>query len=244
MTLYSGDLSPYSARVRMQIYAKGITDITLQRPPHFGTPKFREEFPIGRIPVLDIDGDMMPESEVIAEYLEEIYPTPSMLGTSPRETAHIRTVARIGDIYIMNNMFMLAGQSYAATRNEGIVDLLAGQVVRNVKALDKIIGKDGFACSGRITMADCALVPGLFLVDGVLSTLGIKNPIPANPNVAAYWAAIQKNEFAAKTLAELHRGLEERKEMIRNGSFKKLMEAAVAAEQASRAELRSVAPGA
>jgi hypothetical protein len=30
MKLYSGDLSPYSARVRMQIYAKGITDITLE----------------------------------------------------------------------------------------------------------------------------------------------------------------------------------------------------------------------
>jgi glutathione S-transferase len=185
---------------------------------------------------------MMPESEVIAEYLEEIYPEPSMLGATPRETAHIRTVARIGDIYIMNNMFMLAGQSYAATRNEGIVDLLAGQVVRNVKALDKIIGKGGFACSGRITMADCALVPGLFLIDGVLSNVGVRNPIPTNPNVAAYWAAIQKNEHAARVLVELHRGLEERKEMIRNGSFARLMAAAVAAEQTARAELRS-APG-
>ena len=96
MKLYSGDLSPYSARVRMQIYAKGITDIALERPATFGTPKFRQDHPIGRIPVLDIDGDMMPESEVIAEYLEEIYPQPSMLGATPRETAHIRTVARIG----------------------------------------------------------------------------------------------------------------------------------------------------
>ena len=174
MKLYSGDLSPYSARVRMQIYAKGITDIAIERPATFGTPKFREQFPIGRIPVLDVDGDLMPESEVIAEYLEEIYPTPSMLGANARETAHIRMVARIGDIYIMNNMFMLAGQSYRATRNEGVIDLLAGQVVRNVKALDAFIGKDGFACSGRITMADCALVPGLFLIDGVLSNLGIK----------------------------------------------------------------------
>ena len=243
MKLYSGDLSPYSARVRMQIYAKGITSIALERPPHFGTPKFREEFPIGRIPVLDIDGDMIAESEVIAEYLEEIYPAPTMLGADARETAHIRTVARIGDIYIMNNMFMLAGQSYAATRNEGIVDLLASQVVRNVKALDKIIGRDGFACSGRITMADCALVPGLFMVDGMLSNLGIKNPIPANPNVAAYWAAIQKNEHAARTLAELHRGLAERIEMIRSGSFAKRMAAAVAAEQAARAEMRLTPTG-
>jgi glutathione S-transferase len=223
MKLYSGDLSPYSARVRMQIYAKGITDITLERPAHFGTPQFRQEFPIGRIPVLDIDGDMIPESEVIAEYLEEIYPQPTMLGATPRETAHIRTIARIGDVYIMNNMFMLAGQARAATRNDGVRDLLAGQVVRNIKALDKMIGRDGFACYGRITMADCALVPGLFLVENVLPSTGIENPIPANANVAAYWAAIQKNEPSAKTLAELYRGLEERREMIRNGSFEKRM---------------------
>ena len=233
MKLYSGDLSPYSARVRMQIYAKGITDIALERPATFGTPQFRQDHPIGRIPVLDIDGDMMPESEVIAEYLEEVYPTPSMLGATPRETAHIRTVARIGDIYIMNNMFMLSPQSRAATRNDGIVELLGGQVVRNIKALDKLIGTDGFACCGRVTMADCALVPALFLVDNVLPSVGLDNPIPANPNVAAYWAAIQQNEHAARTLTELHRGLEERRELIRSGAFEKMMAASRAAMAAA-----------
>ncbi len=233
MKLYSGDLSPYSARVRMQIYAKGITDIALERPANFGMPAFRKDHPIGRIPVLDIDGDMMPESEVIAEYLEEIYPEPSMLGATPRETAHIRTLARIGDVYIMNNMFMLSPQSRAATRNDGIVELLGGQVVRNIKALDRMIGADGFACCGRITMADCALVPGLFLVENVLPTVGVDDPFAANANVAAYWAAIMTNEHAAKTLAELHRGLEERREMIRNGSFAKFMAAAQAAAAAS-----------
>ena len=125
MKLYSGDLSPYSARVRMQIYAKGITDIAIERPPTFGMPAFRETHPIGRIPVLDIDGDMMPESEVISEYLEDIYPEPSLLGTSARETAHIRTIARIGDVYIMNNMFMLSGQTYVTPRNEGTIAMLA-----------------------------------------------------------------------------------------------------------------------
>jgi glutathione S-transferase len=233
MKLYSGDLSPYSARVRLQIYAKGITDITLERPASFGTPEFRQQFPIGRIPVLDIDGDMIPESEVIAEYLEEIYPEPSMLGATPRETAHIRTVARIGDIYIMNNMFMLSPQSRAATRNQGIVDLLGGQVVRNVKALDKLIGQDGFACCGRITMADCALVPGLFMVENVLPATGLDNPIPGSANVAAYWAAIQRNEHAARVLVELHRGLEERREMIRSGAFDKYMAKAAAAMAAA-----------
>lgn len=235
MKLYSGDLSPYSARVRMQIYAKGITDIVLERPATFGMPAFRKDNPIGRIPVLDIDGDLMPESEVIAEYLEEIYPEPRMLGATPRETAHIRTLARVGDIYLMNNMFMLAGQSYAQTRNEGVVDLLAGQVLRNIKALDRIIGTDGFACCGRLTMADCALVPALFLIENTLPAAGRANPIPDHASVAAYWAAIQTNEHAAKTLAELHRGLEERRELIRSGAFAKMMAAAKAAMDAAEA---------
>jgi glutathione S-transferase len=229
MKLYSGDLSPYSARVRMQIYAKGVTDIVLERPANFGMPRFREDHPIGRIPVLDIDGDMIPESDVIAEYLEEVYPEPSLLGATPRETAQIRTLARIGDIYLMNNMFMLSGQTYATPRNDGMIAVLAGQVVRNLKALDRMIGEDGFACSGRLTLADCALVPGLFLVENVLPGAGHENPIPTFARVAAYWRAIQANEHAAKTLAELHRGLEERRELIRSGAFAKMMAAARAA---------------
>ena len=81
MKLYSGDLSPYSAKVRMQIYAKGIDDITLERPAGFGTPEWWKTSPIGRIPVLELDdGELIPESEVIAEYLEEVFPTPRLLG--------------------------------------------------------------------------------------------------------------------------------------------------------------------
>ena len=243
MKLYSADLSPYSARVRMQIYAKGITDITFEQPADWGMPKFREKFPIGRVPVLDIDGDLMPESEVIAEYLEVISPEPSLLGTTPRETAHIRMLARVSDIYIINNTFMLSRQTGALSRrtptparNDAVSEQLAVEVVRNLKALDKFIGKDGFACCGRITLADCALVPGLFFVENVMPAAGVDTPIPAIANVAAYWAAIQKNEHAAKVLIELHRGLEERRAMIRSGEIERFRAAAAAAWKAADAQ--------
>src|SRR5690349_17611955 len=128
MKLHSWAVSPYSARVRMQIYAKGLTDITIEEPSTYGTVKFYQDHPIGRIPLLEIDGDAIAESAVIAEYLEEAYPEPSLLGATPRENAHIRTLARIGDIYLMNNTFMLAGQVPAlsagapvTTGNEGVV---------------------------------------------------------------------------------------------------------------------------
>ncbi len=232
MKLYSVDLSPYSARVRMQIYAKDLSDIVIESPADWGTPKFRERLPIGRIPVLDIDGDLMPESEVISEYLEAVYPHPSLLGATPRETAHIRTLARLSDIYLINNTFVLWPQALASSRNEGLVELLGGQLVRNIKALDRMVGGDGFACSGRLTLADCALVPGLFMVENMLQDAGLENPIPSNPGVADYWAAIQRQPAAARILVELHRGLEERRELIRTHGFDKLRAAARAALEA------------
>ncbi|HEX4334093.1 MAG TPA: glutathione S-transferase family protein [Usitatibacter sp.] len=240
MKLHSWDVSPYSARVRMQIYAKGLTGIAIEQPATYGTLKFYQDHPIGRIPLLEIDGEAIPESAVIAEYLEEIHPEPSLLGATPRENAHIRTLARIGDIYLMNNTFMLAGQAPVVAAqtpvtpgNEGIVALLRGQLASSTKALDRMIGRDGFACLGRLTLADCALVPALFYLEIVLSIRGLAVPIAANANVAAYWAAIRRDESAARILAELHRGLEERREMTRSGAIEKIRAAARAARQAA-----------
>ena len=106
--------------------------------------------------------------------------------------------------------------------------------MRNLKALDKFIGANGFACCGRITLADCALVPGLFWVETVLPAVGVDTPIPAN--VATYWAAIQKNEHAARVLIELRRGLEERREMNRSGALERFRAAAAAAQKAADAQ--------
>jgi len=240
MKLHSWDVSPYSARVRMQIYAKGLSDIAIEQPSTYGTLKFYQDHPIGRIPFLEIDGEAIPESAVIAEYLEEIHPEPSLLGATPRENAHIRTLARIGDIYLMNNTYMLgfhtrvlAAQTPVTTGNESIVALLGGQLASNTKALDRMIGRDGFACLGRVTLADCALVPALFFLEAVLPGSGVADPIAANANVAAYWAAIRREEHAARILVELHRGLEERRELIRSGAIEKIRAASRAAREAA-----------
>jgi glutathione S-transferase len=221
MKLYSGDLSPYSAKVRMQIYAKGIGDIPLERPATFPTLAWRETSPIGRIPVLELaPGDVIAESEVISEYIEEIYPAPRLLGATPRENAAIRVLSRLADIYLLNNMFMLSGQTRRSTRSEAVCDLMAGQVVRGVGALEQMIGAGGYAALGRLTLADCTLVPALFLIENVLPATDTPDPIPDHPKVAAYWAAIRQEPSAAQVLVELHRGLEERRQLIRDAAAK------------------------
>ena len=238
MKLYSWDISPYAARVRMQIYAKGLTDVATEQTPFFLTQKFYEDRPLSRIPSLEIDGDAMQESAVIAEYLEEVYPEPSLLGSTPRENAHIRTLARIGDVYLINTAFMLASLTRALAAQtpagvESIVALLGGQLASSLRTLDRMIGRDGFACLGRLTLADCALVPALFYVQYMLLNRGLADPIAANVNVAAYLAAIQGQEPAARVLAEFHRGREERREQISTGELEKIRAANQAAREAA-----------
>jgi glutathione S-transferase len=213
MKLHTGDLSPYSAKVRMQIYAKGITDIQFDLDPSFRLGKFSEVSPIGRIPVLDVgDGDIIPESEVIAEYLEEKYPEPSMLGADPRARAEVRTISRIADIYLMNNIFMALPQLNRKTRNDAIRDLFIAQVKRGMGALESHIGNGDFAVGDSMTIADCTLVPALWMCQNTVPNFDVPGPIESTSKVAAYWANIQQNEIAAKVLAEMDRGMKARLE--------------------------------
>ena len=224
MILMTGDLSPYSAKIRMQIYAMGITDIKFEVPMEFMTGKFKEVSPIGRIPVLDVDGTLIPESEIISEYLDDIYPEKSMVGNTPMERAQVRTISRIADIYLMNNIFMSLSQLMTKTPNQGILDLLLGQVDRGMGALEQHIGFGDFAVGDKLTRADCTLVPALWMCQGTVPRLGGENPIPSAKKVTAYWEKIQKNEYAIKIIDEMKRGMKARLD----GTEAKMRAAAIA----------------
>jgi glutathione S-transferase len=224
--LYTGGLSPYSAKVRMQIYAMNIAeDVKFELPTSFFTGKFSATSPIGRIPVLETDdGTIIPESEVISEYLDDLYPDKALVGTSPDERAQIRLISRIADIYLMNNIFMCLSQLNRKTRVDATRDLLMGQVKRGMGALESHIGTGDFAVGDNLTRADCTLVPALFMCEKTVPRLDVENPILATNKVAAYWDKIQKNEFAAKVMDEMNRGLQARLD----GTERKMVEEAIA----------------
>ncbi len=226
MKLYTGGLSPYSAKVRMQIYAMNIAeDVKFELPTSFFTGKFSATSPIGRIPVLETDdGTIIPESEVISEYLDDLYPDKALVGTSPDERAQIRLISRIADIYLMNNIFMCLSQLDRKTRVDATRDLLMGQVKRGMGALESHIGTGDFAVGDNLTRADCTLVPALFMCEKTVPRLDVENPILGTNKVAAYWDKIQKNEFAAKVMDEMNRGLQARLD----GTERKMIEEAIA----------------
>ena len=213
MILYSGDLSPYSAKVRMQIYAMGVSDdFSFELPVvQFFSGKLKEVSPIGRIPILKTDEGLIPESEVIAEYIDELYPQQSLVGNTPMERANIRVLSRIADTYLMDNIFLALGQMRVPEPNQAIIDLLTAQVVRGVTALEEYLMADGCAAGGtELTRADCSLVPALYMCDRTLPRLGISNPVLGLVKTEAYWGRIQQNKHAARVIAEMDRGLKAR----------------------------------
>jgi len=210
----------------MQIYAMNIAeDVKFELPTSFFTGKFSATSPIGRIPVLETDdGTIIPESEVISEYLDDLYPDKALVGTSPDERAQIRLISRIADIYLMNNIFMCLSQLDRKTRVDATRDLLMGQVKRGMGALESHIGTGDFAVGNNLTRADCTLVPALFMCEKTVPRLDVENPILGTNKVAAYWDKIQKNEFAAKVMDEMNRGLQARLD----GTERKMIEEAIA----------------
>ena len=228
MKLITGDLSPYSAKVRMQLYAMGIDDVEFDLPASFFMGKLSAYSPIGRIPVLEVEEGIIPESEVIADYLDDCYPERALLGDSPWVRSQVRLVSRIADIYLMNNIFMALPQVNRKTRVDAVRDLLTGQVTRGMGALEQHIEKDGYAVGNTLTRADCTLVPALFLCERTVPMLDVDNPILGTTRVAGYWERIQGNEFAAKVLGEMDRGLRARQD----GTERKQIEAAIAKDKA------------
>lgn len=90
LTLYDAPRCPYCARVRIVLAEKDVqyetVTIDLADRPAWLYEKNRS----GKVPVLEDDGWVLPESAVIDEFLDERFPEPPLLPPDPGERAAAR----------------------------------------------------------------------------------------------------------------------------------------------------------
>lgn len=90
LTVYDAARCPYCARVRIVLAEKDVEfeaiEINLEDRPAW----IYEKNVTGRVPVIEEDGWLLPESAVIMEYLEERYPEPALLAADPADRALAR----------------------------------------------------------------------------------------------------------------------------------------------------------
>lgn len=209
MKLYSANLSPFAARARMAVYAKGL-DLEIALPP--GGPKsaeYRALNPIGKIPALTLDdGTCIPESDTIVEYLEEVGGGAPLLPKDPAGRARARLLARIGEIYVMTPLQKLFGQGNPATRDHALVAAEMKTLDAGLAHLNVFLSGEGYATGPELTVADCQLVPTLFYVAAMAPMFGDQEMIERHEKVGAYFARAAQHPAAARVLEELRVALE------------------------------------
>jgi glutathione S-transferase len=108
LTLYDAARCPYCARVRIMLAEKGIehdvVEIDLSDRPAW----IYEKNAVGKVPIIEEDTFVLPESAVIMEYLEERHPEPALLPADPAARALVRLVIFRFDLNL--------GHSYYAFR--------------------------------------------------------------------------------------------------------------------------------
>jgi glutathione S-transferase len=124
--LYDAARCPYCARVRIVLAEKGLAyepvEIDLRDRPAW----LYEKNSAGRVPVLEENGWLLPESAVISEYLNERYPEPPLWPDDPGERAAGRLLVFRFDEFSRPYYAFRRGEEGARERFEDELGLLEG----------------------------------------------------------------------------------------------------------------------
>ena len=149
ITLYDADRCPYCARVRIVLAEKGIEYETVGSTSTIAPSWIYEKNPLGRVPVLEEDTFVLPESAVINEYLEERYPEPALWPADPGERS-------FGRLLVFRFDELLAART---TRCGGARTAPRSASTPRSRELDAVLEARPYLSGRDFGLADIAYVP-------------------------------------------------------------------------------------
>ncbi len=202
MKLYDFAIAPNPKKVRVYLKEKGL-DLPVEPVDLMSgqnrTPEFLQKVnPLGGLPVLQLDdGGNLTESLAIIQYLEELHPTPPMIGTTPIERARVRETERICELGVLGNVatiFQNTSPFFAGRLKQSpdAADNARGRLTNNLKVLDAKVGSKPFVCGDCPTIADCTL----FAATEFAAFGGNPLDFSATPNLARWYETFKQRPSA------------------------------------------------
>ena len=187
-------IGPNPGVVTLFIAAKGIDVPTETIDIMAGEnrqPGYLAKNPTGGTPLLELDdGTVITESIAICEYLEELHPSPPLIGVTPEQRAETRMWVRRIDLGYVQPMVagFRAAEGYPMfkDRMRCLPEAAAGLKAMGADALvmidTQLAGRD-FVCGNRLSLADLLLKAFVDFGDAVGQSAD-----PALANLAAWRA--------------------------------------------------------
>jgi glutathione S-transferase len=203
MKLYGGLASPYVARVVLFARLKGLTLVPEMPAGGIKSPEYLAKNPMGKMPALEVDGTVIPESEVICEYLEDLHPGNGGLPGTPADRARARLLSRIHDVYLSSGVTTLFRNLNPATRDAAAVASAKASVEAGFGYLDHFVKAAPFAAGGQLSLADCALLPSLIILrKTAFPAFGLADPTAGTGRHGRWWAACEADAVAGPFMKE------------------------------------------
>jgi glutathione S-transferase len=117
--LISAEVCPFAQRTRLALMEKGVpfalTEIDLEAKPGW----FLEVSPYDKVPVLRCDDQVVWESAVINEYIEEVFPEPALLPRDPYGRALARIWIDFANVTFVPLFYKLLLEPWSRIRRAG-----------------------------------------------------------------------------------------------------------------------------
>ncbi|XP_047486611.1 pyrimidodiazepine synthase-like [Penaeus chinensis] len=197
MRIYSMRFCPFAQRVRLVLDAKGVNFELVNINTHSKPDWFLGKSPLGKVPVLERDGEIICESAILSDYLDEVYPEPALYPKDPWKKAHDRSLAELwSKVYgPMYKMYSAKGDKQAKTK--AFEDFLSG-----LDLFERELAKRGSTYFGgeRPGMLDYMIWPHAerFAMLTMLAGDGYEIPQHRHPNMFS-WINRMKEDPAVKT---------------------------------------------
>jgi glutathione S-transferase len=203
MKLYGGLASPYVARVVLFARLKGIELVPEMPAGGIKSPEYLAKNPMGKMPVLEVDGTSIPESEVICEYLEDLHPGSGGLPGSALDRARARLLSRVHDMYLTSAESTLFRNLNPASRDEAPVAAAKASIETGFGYLSHFVRAAPYAAGSQLSLADCTLLPSLVLFRKVLlPAYGLADPTAGAGNLGRWWSACGADPVAGPFIEE------------------------------------------
>lgn len=180
-------VSNYHNKVRLALLEKGIAfeEDANCRPSQ--KDEWLARSPMGKVPVIEVDGTALAESQVICEYLEDAYPQVPLYPKDPLARAKVRELIAVIELHMelvarrLYGALYFGGQVSEETKKEVERDLAKG-----VRAFSKVAKFDPYIAGKEFTLADCAAFVNLPLISMTSRLAFGKDALESLPQLKPY----------------------------------------------------------